>query len=134
MGKTRAPDAAAGITLDTGALIALDRGDKRMIALLYQALAQGCTFRVPSGVVGQAWRDGRVQVTLARFLRIDEVEIIPLDEHLARACGELCGATGTADIIDASVVILARERGDPIVTSDPHDLRRLDPTCPIIPI
>ena len=134
MGGTHAAAARSGITLDTGALIALDRGDKRLIALLDRALAQRLTFRVPSGVVGQAWRDGRVQLTLARFLRIDEVEIVPLDEQLARACGELCGATGTADIIDASVVILARQRGDRIVTSDPHDLRRLDPTCPIIPI
>src|SRR5215472_8139530 len=133
MGRTRART-TAGITLDTGALIALDRGDKRMIALLDRALARRLAFRVPSGVVGQAWRDGRVQVMLARFLRIGEVEIIPLDEHLARACGELCGATNTSDIIDASVVILARERGDHIVTSDPHDLRRLDPACPIIPI
>ena len=134
MGKTRARTTAPGITLDTGALIALDRGDKRMIALLHQALAQGCAFRVPSGVLGQAWRDGRVQVTLARFLRSEEVEIVPLDEQLARSCGELCGATNTSDIIDASVVILARGRQDPIVTSDPHDLRLLDPAAPIIPV
>jgi hypothetical protein len=133
MGRTRT-GAAAAITLDTGALIALDRGDKRMIALLQRALAQGRVFRVPAGVVGQAWRDGRVQVTLARFLRSEEVEIIPLDEPLARFCGELCGATGTSDIIDASVVILARERRDPIVTSDPDDLRRLDPAAQIIPV
>jgi hypothetical protein len=134
MGRTYAAAARAGITLDAGALIALDRGDKRLIALLQRALAERLKFRVPSGVVGQVWRDGRIQVTLARFLRTDEVEIIPLDEQLARACGELCGATDTRDIIDASVVILARERGDYIVTSDPYDLRRLDPTCPIIPI
>jgi len=134
VGRTYAAAAPAGLTLDAGALIALDRGDKRLIALLDRALAQRLKLRVPSGVVGQAWRDGRVQVALARFLRIDEVEIIPLGEQLARACGELCGATDTADIIDASVVILARERGDRIVTSDPRDLRRLDPACPIIPI
>ena len=134
MGRTHASPARAGITLDTGALIALDRGDNRLIALLDRALGQRLKFRVPSGVVGQAWRDGRVQATLARFLRIDEVEIVPLDEHLARTCGELCGATRTADIIDASVVILAREHGDCIVTSDSNDLRRLDPTCPIISI
>ncbi len=134
MGRTHAAAAATGITLDTGALIALDRGDRRLIALLDRALAQHLTFRVPAGAVGQAWRDGRVQVTLARFLRIDEVEIIPLDEQLARACGELCVATNTFDIIDASVVILARGRGDRILTSDPQDLRRLDSTCPIIPI
>ncbi len=133
MGGTRTR-AAAGIVLDAGALIALDRGDKRMIALLHRALAQGRAFRVPAGVVGQAWRDGRVQIILARFLRSEEVEIVPLDGQLARSCGELCGATGSSDIIDASVVILARERRDPIVTSDPNDLRRLDPAAQMIPI
>ena len=133
MGRTRTRT-AAGIVLDTGALIALERGDKRMIALLHRALAQGRAFRVPAGVVGQAWRNGRVQVTLARFLRSEEVEILPLDEQLARSCGELCAATNSPDVIDASVVIIARERRDPIVTSDPHDLRRLDPAAPIIPV
>ena len=133
MGRTRTRT-AAGLVLDTGALIALDRGDKRMIALLQRALAQGRAFRVPAGVVGQAWRHGRVQVTLARFLRSEEVEIIPLDEHLARSCGELCGATNSPDVIDASVVIIARKRRDPIVTSDPNDLRRLDPAAPIIAV
>jgi predicted nucleic acid-binding protein len=134
MGRTHAAATAAGITLDTGALIALDRGDKRLIALLARALAQRIRFRVPAGVVGQAWRNGRAQVTLGRFLRIGEVEIVPLDDLFARACGELCGATNTADIIDASVVILAKGRGDRIVTSDPQDLRRLDPNCRVIGI
>ena len=133
MGRTRT-HTATGIVLDAGALIALDRGDKRMIALLHRALAQGRTFRVPAGVVGQAWRDGRRQVTLARFLRSEEVEIIPFDDQLARACGEICRATNSPDVIDASVAILARERRDPIVTSDPNDLRRLYPAAQIIPI
>ena len=133
MGRTRTRT-AAGIMLDAGALIALDRGDKRMIALLQRALAQGRAFRVPAGVVGQAWRDGRVQVTLARFLRSKEVEIIPLDEELARSCGELCGASNTSDIIDAAVVILARDRRDAIITSDPNDLKRLDPAAQIISV
>ena len=133
MGRTRTRT-AAGIVLDAGALIALDRGDKRMIALLQRALVQGRAFRVPAGVVGQVWRDGRVQVTLARFLRSEEVAIIPLDEQLARSCGELCGAANSPDVIDASVVIIARERRDHIVTSDPNDLRRLDPAAQIIPV
>ena len=133
MGRT-SPRTPAGIVLDAGALIALDRGEKRMIALLDRALAQGRVFRVPAGVVGQAWRDGRVQVALARFLRSEEVEIIPLEEQLARSCGELCGATNSPDVIDASVVIIARERRDPIVTSDPNDLRRLDPAAQIISV
>jgi hypothetical protein len=57
-----------------------------------------------------------------------------MDEPLARACGELCAATNTQDVIDASVMLLARERRESIVTSDPNDLRRLDPDAHIIPI
>lgn len=133
MGRTRTRT-ATGLTLDAGALIALDRGDPRMIALLQRALAQGRAFRVPAGVVGQAWRDGRVQVTLARFLRSEEVEVIPLDGEFARSCGELCGASHSSDIVDASVVILARQRGDAIITSDPNDLQRLDPAAQIIAV
>lgn len=133
MGRTRT-HTPAGIVLDAGALIALDRGDKRMIALLTRSLAQGRAFRVPAGVVGQAWRNGRVQVALARFLGCVEVSIVPLDEQLARSCGELCAAANSRDVIDASVVILARERRDPIVTSDPNDLRRLDPAAHIISV
>ena len=134
MGKTRAGAPTEGLTLDTGALIALERGDGRMIALLDRALTQRRAFRIPAGVVGQAWRDGRIQVTLARFLKTREVKIVPLDEHLSRACCELCGATRTSDVIDASVVILARERHDVIVTSDAADLRRLDPKSTIIAV
>ena len=131
MGRTRTPT-APGIVLDTGALDALERGDKRMIALLQRALAQGRAFRVPASVVGQAWRNGRVQVTLARLLRSEEVEIVPLDEQLARSCGELWRSASASDVIDASVVIVARERQDIIVTIDPGDLRRLDPAAQII--
>ena len=134
MGKARARPAPPGITLDAGALIALNRGNKRMIALLAEALKQRRSFRIPAGVVGQAWRNGRTQVALARFLRAYEVEIVSLDEQLARSCGELCAATETLDVIDASVVILARERGDIIVTSDADEFRRLDPTSSIFQI
>lgn len=105
-----------------------------MIGLLQRALLRGLAFRVPAGVVGQVWQDGRVQATLTRFLRSEEVEIVPLDGHIARACGELCGATNSQDVIDASVVMLARERRELIVTSDPADLLRLDPGAQIIAV
>jgi predicted nucleic acid-binding protein len=62
------------------------------------------------------------------------VEIAPLDEQPARACGEHCEAANSADVVDASVVILARGRRGPIVTSDPDDLRRLDPAAQIIAV
>ena len=131
MGATRTRTPPPGVTLDAGALIALDRGDGRMIALLRQALSEGRAFHVPAGVIGQTWRDGRRQTTLARFLRASEVAVVPLDERLSRAAGELCGATGTSDVIDASVVLVARTHHDIIVTSDHADLRRLDPSTVI---
>jgi hypothetical protein len=121
----------AGVTLDAGALIALERGERKMVALLQEALSSGACLRIPAGVIGQAWRGGAKQAVLARLLRSDHVEIRVLDEYLARACGELCAATATADVIDASVVITAREHGDSIVTSDVDDLRRLDPAAKI---
>jgi hypothetical protein len=68
---------------------------------------------------------------LARLLSSPEVQVPSLDLAMARACGELCAASGTSDIIDASVVVVARENDDPILTSDVDDLRRLDPSARI---
>lgn len=102
-----------------------------MIALLQEAVGKRLTLRVPAGVIGQAWRDGRRQATLARFLRTREVEVHVLDGPAARAAGELCGATGTSDVIDATVVIVARMTRDTVLTNDPDDLLKLDSTLRI---
>jgi hypothetical protein len=60
------------------------------------------------------------------------VEIHTLDEHAARSAGELCGATRTDDVIDATVILTARRTGDLVLTSDPDDLRRLDPSIAVV--
>jgi len=70
-------------------------------------------------------------------VRVDDEQLAATpdaDARAARAAGELCGRTGTADVIDASVLLCALARGDRIVTSDPGDLRRLDPAVPVIPL
>lgn len=121
-----------GLTLDAGALIAIDRNERRIVALLARALAHRHDILVPAGVVGQVWRDGRRQARLARFLAAPQLAIEVLDDRRARAAGQLCGSRGTADVIDASVVLAARARGHRIVTSDPEDLRRLDSRCQLI--
>ncbi|HEY2280921.1 MAG TPA: hypothetical protein VGI00_21395 [Streptosporangiaceae bacterium] len=80
-------------------------------------------------VIAQAWRDrqgrqgrqGR-QANLARLLQA--VEIQPISDQHGREAGELLGQAGTADPIDATVVLLANP-GDRILTSDPDDLTRL---------
>ena len=121
-----------GLTLDAGALMAFERNDRRLVAMIAQSLERGLTLAVPAGVVGQVWRDGRRQARLARFLGSDAVAIETLDDQRARHAGQLCGVRGTTDVIDASVVLCARARGHRIATSDPDHIQRLDPSAPLI--
>ena len=118
----------SGLTLDAGALIAFERNDRQVAAIVSRALKQGVRLSVPAGVVGQTWRDGRSQARLARLLGSGIVEVAVLDDRGARAAGQLCGVTQTSDVIDASVVLCARTRGQGVLTSDVDDLRRLDST------
>lgn len=123
-----------GLTLDAGALIAFDRGDRFVVSLLARSLELELGIAVPSGALAQAWRDGRRQARLARLLRSAQVEVAALDDRRARAAGQLCGATATRDIVDASVVLCAREREHSIATSDTPDLARLDARIRLIPV
>ena len=76
---------------------------------------------------------GRRQARLAQLLNSALLEIVPLTDQ-ARAAGQLCGVTRTRDVIDASVVLLARERGVCAVTSDFEDLGRLAPDVELVPV
>lgn len=127
-------EAVSGAVLDTGALVAFERSDRRLVAIVARALEHGDTLVVPAGVVAQAWRDGSRQTRLTRLLGSSLCEVVELDDHRARAAGQLCGASGTVDIVDSSVVVAARERGVRIITSDPRDLRRLDPRIDVVAI
>ncbi len=125
----------SGLTLDAGALIALERGDRGMVLLVRRARDAKATLALPAGALGQAWRDGRRQVLLARLVSsTDAVEIVPLDARTARDAGQLCGVTRTSDVIDASVVLCARARGHAIATSDARDLQRLDSNIELISV
>lgn len=117
---------AVGLTLDAGALIAFERSGREAVTLVARARERREPLSVPVGVVGQVWRNGRRQARLARLLGSGVVEIVGLDDFGARAAGQLCGTSGTADVIDATVVLCARTRGRRIATSDPEDMRRLD--------
>ena len=116
------------VVLDAGALTAVDRADRRIVRLLELA----DEIHVPAGALAQAWRNPARQFRLVRVMNSDGVEIHPLDAATARAAGQLCAATATSDVIDASVVLLARAVDGVPVTSDPDDLHRLDPGIDII--
>jgi hypothetical protein len=111
------------IVLDAGALIAVERGDRDMIALIKRERREGRAPLSHGGVIGQAWRGGYGrQAILGRLL--PGVDVQALDDELGRRAGVLLGAAGGADVIDAAVVLLAHD-GDEIFTSDPGDLRDL---------
>jgi hypothetical protein len=113
----------SALILDAGALLAVDRDNRAMIARLQVAQRAGLELRGNAMAVAQVWRDrhGR-QVSLARLLRA--VDIRAVSESDGRAAGVLLAAARSADAIDATVVLLAAP-GDRILTSDPGDLTRL---------
>jgi hypothetical protein len=108
---------------DAGALIAIDSNDRRMWAIHHLALEEGREVYIPAPVVSQAWRDGRRQNSLGRLLRTCTVE--PTGLETAKAAGVLCGAAGSADVVDATVMVMALARLAIIYTSDPEDLAKL---------
>jgi len=124
----------AGVTLDAGGLIALDRDDRRVIVLLARASQTGAPVTVPASALAQAIRKPERQARLSRLIRQPTTQVAYLDRVDATSIGRLLAASGTNDIADAHVVICARRAGQPVVTSDPGDLSRLDPTLTLITV
>ncbi len=118
---------AGARVLDAGALVAIERGDRR---------ARGHTEEearvvIPAPVLAQVWRGGARQARIAALLKADTTIVEVFDEDVAKAAGVLLGRTGTSDVADASVVLAARLHEALVVTTDPADIRRLDPDLPI---
>jgi predicted nucleic acid-binding protein len=123
----------AGLTLDSGALIALERGDERIRALLRVASVQGLSITIPAAVLAQAWRGGPRAARIARVLKDrEQVELISLDESEAYAIGELARRRGHSDVVDIHVALCARRRESRVVTTDPSDIGRVDPRLVLI--
>jgi hypothetical protein len=108
--------------LDAGALVAVDRRDRRIGAQLRVLQQQGTPVRVSSAVVGQVWRDGRRQANLARVLAGVGIEALAKDD--GRRIGELLALAGSADVVDAHVALMTAP-SDLVLTSDPSDIRKL---------
>jgi hypothetical protein len=114
------------IVLDAGALIALERNDRAMWAVLKVAAITGRDVFVPSSVLAQVWRGTARQAALARALQDC---VIASFDAMARDIGELCGRTRTGDICDAHVALVASRGADALYTSDVEDMRRLVVAC-----
>lgn len=121
-----------GATLDTGALIALEAGSRRMAVLVEEALASHAELAIPAGVVAQAWRGGAGQARIARLLRASVTAVVPLDQRLALRVGARCAASGISDVVDVSVALCARDRGHAVISSDPEDIRAAEPSLKVL--
>lgn len=107
------------LVLDAGAFMAVERGDREVVALIAR---ERRARRVPvthGGVVGQVWRGCSRQALVALLLA--GTNVVSLGEELGRRSGALLTKSGTTDVIDAAVVLLAGD-DDEILTSDPRDL------------
>jgi predicted nucleic acid-binding protein len=117
----------SGISFDAGGLIALDRNDRRVVALIARATERGLRITIPATALAQAMRNPARQARLSRLIRQAVTDLIVLDGPGATAVGLLWARAATADIVDAHVVVCAQRAGQAVITSDPADLRRIAP-------
>lgn len=110
------------LVLDAGALIAIDRDDRRVAGLIELGRRAAAGLVTTAPVVGQAWRDGARQARLARALMMIDVRPVALGD--AKDAGDLLRRVDRSDVVDALVALLALP-GDQLLTSDPSDLIRL---------
>lgn len=113
----------AGLTLDSGALIAFERRDRRTLTHLKLAQQLGYELTVPTPVIVEIWRGGSRSARIASLL--DACVIEPLFSELARVAGEAIAAVKGATVVDAVVMASAASRGDRVLTADFDDLDRL---------
>jgi hypothetical protein len=109
------------LIFDAGALIALERRNRRVWARFEDALHTERHMVTHGGIIGQVWRDGR-QSLLARALMA--LKVAPLDGSVGRRAGELLKRSRTSDVLDAAIVVISKN-GDEVLTSDPHDIALL---------
>ena len=121
-----------GLTLDTGALIALEAGSRRMALRVEQAVAASAELAIPAGVVAQAWRGSARQARIAKLLQLKVTSVVALDTKLALRVGATCAVTGSTDAVDVSVALCARDRGHSVVTTDPADIAAIDPALTLL--
>lgn len=112
----------AGLTYDSGALVAAERNDRRLWDIHYRALERGVLPTVPTVALTQVWRGGP-QPLLARL--VGRCQIQTLGAAAARQAGVALARSGTQDVPDAVVVVSALERQDAVVTTDRTDIEHI---------
>jgi predicted nucleic acid-binding protein len=113
----------AGLTLDSGALIAFERVDRKVMLHLKEAELRGLELTIPTAVIVEVWRGEARSARVASLLSAAIVE--PLSEELARRAGEALATVKGASVVDVVVMSSAAQRNDRVLTADLDDLQRL---------
>jgi len=87
---------------------------------------------IPATALAQAMRNPATQPRLSRLIRQIDTDLVTLDGPNATTVGPLLARTGTADVVDAHVIVCARRAKQAIVTSDAGDLRRIAPDLQLV--
>jgi len=119
------------VVFDAGALIALARRDREMLAAVAVIVSHKIPAYVPAGVIAQVWRGDPRQHDIAVLLKSDAVRVVALDETAAKQVGVLLGRTGTSDVTDGHVALVADNAGGTVYTSDPGDIAAINPALDI---
>jgi hypothetical protein len=114
------------LILDAGFLISVDRGERAAREFLTAALVHETPLTTTHPVVAQVWRDGARQARLARFLH--SVVVVSFDD--GPVVGNLLARSGTCDVVDAHLVVVAVRRSEAILTGDVHDFESLTAALP----
>lgn len=124
----------SGLTLDAGGLIAIDRNHRQVVVLLARTMERGLRVTIPATALAQVMRNPARQARLARLIRQPGTDLISLDGRDATAVGLVLAKTGTADIVDAHVVVCAQRAQQAVVTSDAGDIRRISPGLRLVQV
>lgn len=108
---------------DAGVFVALEKPSSRgvVLALLEQHLAAGELPITTNAALAQAWRDPSRQDALTRLART--LDVYPFGDP--QVIGVRCAASGTSDVVDAGLAVLADQLDQTIVTTDPQDMETL---------
>lgn len=107
--------------LDAGVLISIERGERDAEEYLRAAQRYGVDLHTSEAVIAQVWRRPARQARLARALH--GINPHPIDD--GRPIGLILDRSGTTDVVDAHLGLLAQRLGDDILTGDVDDLTRV---------
>jgi predicted nucleic acid-binding protein len=125
------------VVYDTGALIAIaDRWNRTAFDRHIDRIARGAKILVPAVVAAQVVRSPATQARLMRALRGCDVVSFTAEHHVP--VGQLLASSGTTDVVDAFVALVAATAVAEIVSGDTRDLGRLlgclGVRLPILPV